>query len=55
MAKEIKFSKDARASLENGVNKPVQKQANIIKEKYGLEKESYILYYWAFILFLRNC
>lgn len=30
--------------IENGVNKPVQKQANIIKEKYGLEKDSYILY-----------
>lgn len=30
--------------IENGVNKPVVKQANIIKEKYGLEKDSYILY-----------
>ena len=30
--------------IENGVNKPVLKQANIIKEKYGLEKDDYILY-----------
>ena len=30
--------------IENGVNKPVLKQANIIKEKYGLEKNDYILY-----------
>ena len=30
--------------IENGVNKPVTKQANIIREKYGLEKDNYILY-----------
>ena len=30
--------------IENGVNNPVIKQTNIIKEKYGLEKDSYILY-----------
>ena len=30
--------------IENGVNKPVIKQANTIKEKYGLEKDNYILY-----------
>ena len=28
----------------NGVNKPEIKEANIIKEKYGLEKDNYILY-----------
>ena len=30
--------------IENGVNKPAIKPANIIKEKYGLEKDNYILY-----------
>ena len=30
--------------IENGVNKPVIKQAKIIREKYGVEKDSYILY-----------
>ncbi len=30
--------------IPNGVNKPEIKEANIIKEKYGLEKDSYILF-----------
>lgn len=30
--------------IPNGVNKPELKEANIIKEKYGLEKDSYILF-----------
>ncbi len=30
--------------IPNGVNKPILKTPNVIKEKYGLEKESYILY-----------
>ena len=30
--------------IPNGVNKPEIKDANIIKEKYGLEKDSYILF-----------
>lgn len=30
--------------IENGVNKPTIKESNIIKEKYGLEKDDYILY-----------
>lgn len=30
--------------IPNGVNKPTIKQANIIKEKYGLEKDNYILF-----------
>lgn len=30
--------------IPNGVNKPTLRQAKIIKEKYGLEKDSYILF-----------
>lgn len=30
--------------IPNGVNKPELKEPNIIKEKYGLEKDNYILY-----------
>ena len=30
--------------IPNGVNKPEIKEANIIKEKYGLEKDSYVLF-----------
>lgn len=30
--------------IPNGVNKPVIREANIIKDKYGLEKDSYILF-----------
>lgn len=30
--------------IPNGVNKPEIKEANIIKEKYGLEKDNYILF-----------
>lgn len=30
--------------IPNAVNKPEIKQANVIKEKYGLDKDSYILY-----------
>lgn len=30
--------------IPNGVNKPVIREAKIIKEKYGLEKDSYILF-----------
>lgn len=30
--------------IPNGVNKPEIKNANVIKEKYGLEKDSYILF-----------
>ena len=30
--------------IPNGVNKPVIKEANIIKEKWGLEKDNYILF-----------
>lgn len=30
--------------IPNGVNKPTIKEADIIKEKYGLEKDSYILF-----------
>ena len=30
--------------IPNGVNKPTIKEANIIKEKYGLEKDNYILF-----------
>jgi len=37
------YNRDTRYIV-NGVNKPEKKEANIIKEKYGLEKDSYILY-----------
>ena len=30
--------------IPNGVNKPIIRESNIIKEKYGLEKDSYILF-----------
>ena len=30
--------------IPNGINKPTRKNAKIIKEKYGLEKDSYILF-----------
>lgn len=30
--------------IPNGINKPTMRQAKIIKEKYGLEKNSYILF-----------
>ena len=30
--------------IENGVNKPIKRDINIIKNKYGLEKDGYILY-----------
>ncbi len=30
--------------IENGVNKPTKRNTNIIKNKYGLEKDGYILY-----------
>lgn len=30
--------------IPNGVNKPVKKEPKIIKEKYGLDKENYILF-----------
>ena len=30
--------------IENGVNKPIKRNPNIIKDKYGLEKDDYILY-----------
>lgn len=30
--------------IPNGVNKPITKEPNIIKEKYGLDKNSYILF-----------
>lgn len=30
--------------IENGVNRPVIREANIIKQKFGLEKDSYILF-----------
>ena len=37
------YGRDTRYIV-NGVNKPEKKDADIIKEKYGLEKDSYILY-----------
>ena len=30
--------------IENGVNRPIKRNPNIIKDKYGLEKDDYILY-----------
>ena len=30
--------------IPNGVNPPVKKEVNVIREKYGLEKEDYILF-----------
>ena len=37
------YNRDTRF-IPNGVNKPTIRQAKIIKEKYGLEKDSYILF-----------
>lgn len=49
LSKEIqKYFKDTynreTVFIPNGVNKPVIRKAEIIKEKYGLEKDSYILF-----------
>lgn len=37
------YNRDTRYIV-NGVNKPEKKEASIIKDKFGLEKDSYILY-----------
>ena len=49
LSKEIqKYFKDTynreTVFIPNGVNKPVIRKAEVIKEKYGLEKDSYILF-----------
>ena len=37
------YNRDTRF-ISNGVSKPVIREANIIKDKYNLEKDSYILF-----------